>query len=340
MNITTFSMDIAKNVFQIQGYTGRREKVLIKRLKRGKVLSFYAEQEGRCRVVMEACGSAHYWGRELAGLGYEVILLPAQHVSALVVGNKTDAHDADAIYEASLRPKIRPVPLKSEEQQALLAVHRIRERLMKGRTALINQIRGLLAEHGVVFSKRVAPLRQGLVEWFSQTDKEALRELISELWEEWQALDERIKHQDRKLARLYRAIPGCGLIGEIGGIGTVTATALVASVGDARVFDSGRQMSAWLGLTPREHSSGDRRQLQGITKRGDGYLRKLLVHGARAVVQRSRHKTDARSRWIQDLVARRGHNKAVVAVANKNARIVWAMLRTGECYRHPQPLAA
>lgn len=340
MNITTIAIDLAKNTFQIHGFTKHHEKVLVKRLKRNKVLPFFIKQSLGCRVVMEACAGAHYWGRELERLGYSVDLLPPQHVSALVIGDKTDANDADAIYEASLRPKVKRVPLKSEEQQQLLAIHRIRERLMKSRTSLINQLRGLLMEHGIIFPKKVGPLRKGLQEWLSEAEPGNLTELVREFWEEWQIIDDRIKCQEKKIRRSYREIGACRLIGEVDGVGELTATAMVASAGDARVFESGRQMSAWIGVVPREHSSGDRRQLKGITKRGDGYLRKLLIHGARASVLASKHKTDARSRWIQELVARRGMNKAVVAVANKNARIIWAMLRTGECYRRPESLVA
>lgn len=334
MQVTTFAVDLAKNRFQVHGFTAQAEKVVVKRLSRAKFLAFFQAREERCTVVMEACAAAHHWARTLNGLGYRVRLLPAQHVSALVVGSKTDSNDADAIFEASQRPKIRPVAVKSQAQQEVLAVHRVRERLIKARTALINQIRGLLGERGEVFDRRVGPLRRALPAWLEQAQGPFAR-LIGELWEEWGELDRRIARQEGRLHETYRSSPGCGLIGEVEGIGELTATAVVATVGDARAFDSGRQFSAWLGLTPREHSSGERRRLQGITKRGDGYVRKLLIHGARAAVLAAHKKRDARSRWIQALVARRGHNVAVVAVANKNARILWALLRTGECYRRP-----
>lgn len=340
MQVTTFAVDLAKTRFQVHGFSRRGEQVVAKRLTRRGFERYFAEQADRCRVVMEACSTAHHWARWLQGLGYRVELLPAQHVTALVVGNKTDGNDADAIYEASRRPKVRRVPVKSEAQQDVLALHRVRDRLVKARTALINQIRGLLGERGVVFDRRVGPLRRGLPVWLEQAPEGELRWLVEELWAEWQALDERIGRQEARLRAIYRESPGCGLLGDVEGIGELTATALMAVIGDPRVFASGRQCAAWLGLTPREHSSGERRWLQGITKRGDGYVRKLLIHGARAAVLAARHKQDARSRWIQALVARRGHNVAVVAVANKNARIAWALLRTGECYRRPQALAA
>lgn len=339
MQITTFAVDLAKTKFQVHGFTAHGEKVLAKTLTRGRLLGFFEGQEGRGRVVMEACGTAHHWARELIKRGYQVELLPAQHVARLVVGNKTDSNDADAIYEAAQRPRIRRVAIKSEAQQEVLAVHRVRERLVKARTTLINQIRGLLSERGVVFGTGVAALRRGLAPWLAEAQG-PLAELIGELREEWQALDARIARQEARLRATYRSSPGCQLIGAVEGIGELTATAMVASVGDGRAFSSGRQMAAWLGLTPREHSSGARRRLLGITKRGDTYLRTLLIHGARSAVLAARRKTDARSRWIQALVARRGHNVAVVAVANKNARILWALLRTGECYRRPQAAVA
>lgn len=339
MQVTTFAIDLAKKKFQVHGFTALGEKVLAKTLTRGRLLGFFEGQEVRCRVVMEACATAHHWGRVLMELGYQVELLPAQHVAKLVVGNKTDSNDADAIYETAHRPKIRRVAIKSEAQQDVLAVHRVRERLMKARTSLVNQIRGLLGERGVTFSGGLPALRRGLAQWLAEAQG-PLVELIGELREEWQELDRRIARQQASLRRTHRHSPGCLLIGEVEGIGELTATAMVASVGDARVFRSGRQFAAWLGLTPGEHSSGARRRLLGITKRGDTYLRTLLIHGARAAVLAARKKADARSRWIQALVARRGHNRAVVAVANKNARIIWALLSTGECYRHPQVQAA
>lgn len=275
----------------------------------------------------------------MAARGYEAKLLPPQHVAALVFGNKTDANDADAIYEAGHRPKIRPVPVKGEEQQDVLALHRVRDRRMRDRTAVGNQIRGLLGERGVAFAQGSGALRRGLADWLSEAEG-PLSEVIGELWAEWQELDRRIALAQRRLEAFYRASPACGLIGEIEGVGQLTATAIVASIGDGSAFGRGRQCAAWLGLTPKEHSSGQHRHLGGITKRGDGYLRKLLVQGARSAVTAAQHKSDARSRWIQALVARRGMNKAAVALANKNARIAWALLRSGECYRRPEALGA
>ncbi len=299
----------------------------------------FAGREERGEVVMEACGSAHYWGRYLESLGYRVRLIAAQHVKPFVVGNKTDANDADAIYEASRRAGVRPVSIKSIAQQDALLVHAQRERLVKARTALVNQLRGELAERGVVFGKKTGVLRRGVVALLGQEAggevTAYLRHWVSERLDEWRALDEWIKTCEREMQQCYRASPACVQIGAVEGIGVITATAVVASVGEARQYESGRHFSAWLGLTPKERSSGQSRHLGGITKRGDGYLRKLFVHGARAAVLAATRKTDARSRWINALVERRGHNKAVVALADKNARIVWALLSSGEYYRVP-----
>jgi len=334
MQVTTFSVDLAKNKFQVHGFSAVGEKIVAKTLPRAKFLAFLSARSERCRVVMEACATSHHWARELRSAGFHPELLPAQHVAALVVGEKNDANDADAIYEAASRPKIRRVAIKSEPQQDLLALHRVRDRLVRSRTALINQIRGLLAERGVVFAPRTGTLKRALPTWL-QASSGPLKILTESLLEEWRLLDQRIGHLEIELKAHYRASPACQRIGAVEGIGVITATAIIASVGDARTFHSGRQFSAWIGLTPRERSSGERRYLGGITKRGDAYLRKLLIHGARAAVQAARRKDDARSRWINALRQRRGMNKAVVALANKNARILHALLSRGEDYRPP-----
>jgi transposase len=343
MNITVYAVDLAKNKFQVHGFDTRGERRVAKTLSRSGMLKFFASREG-AEVVMEACASAHYWGRYLMMLGYRVRLIPAQHVRAYVLGNKTDANDADAIYAVSRRKDIRPVQVKTVAQQDALLVHNTRERLIAARTALINQVRGVLAERGVVFGQRVNVLRRELAAWLETPPggevTELLQQWVRERWAEWDVLAEQIAHCDRQMRQWYQTTPACAQIGEVEGIGVITATAVVASVGDARQFDSGRQFASWLGLTPKERSSGAMRHLGGITKRGDGYLRKLLVHGARAAVLAAKGKHDARSRWINALVEHRGHNKAVVALANKNARIVWALLTTGECYRRPEAMAA
>jgi len=344
MKISVFSVDLAKGKFQVHGFDALGERRLAKTLGRAGMQRLFSAQEEQGEVVMEACGSAHYWGRYLERLGYRVRLIAAQHVKPFVVGNKTDANDADAIYEGSRRAGIRSVSIKSIAQQDALVVHAHRERLVKARTALVNQLRGELAERGVVFGKKTGVLRRGVVAVLEQEAggevTEYLQRWVSERLDEWRSLDERIKGCEREMQQCYRASPACVQIGAVEGIGVITATATVATVGDARQYESGRHFSAWLGLTPKERSSGQTRHLSGITKRGNSYLRKLFVHGARAAVRAAQRKTDARSRWINALVERRGHNKAVVALANKNARIVWALLSSGECYRTPMAAAA
>jgi len=336
MKVKTFSVDLAKNVFQVHGFDGHGQRVLVRRLKRGQFLRFFELEAEPCTVVMEACRGAHHWARELQARGYQAQLIAPQHVTALVVGDKTDANDADAIYETSLRPKIRRVPVKTVAQQEVQALHRVRERLLKARTGLLNQMRGLLAEVGQVFPLRVASLRRAVPDLLEDGDvalPPGLRRLLAQLWEEGRELDGRLARLEREIKQALAASQSAQRLVAVEGVGALTATATVAAVGDGRQFRSGRQFSAWLGVVPREHSSGERRRLGGITKRGDGYLRKLLIHGARSAVLAARRKDDPRSRWIQALIARRGHNRAVVALANKNARILWALLSKGTEYR-------
>lgn len=350
MEINVFAVDLAKSKFQVHGFDARGEKRVGRTLKRDQFLPFFAERAVRCEVVMEACGGAHYWGRQLLALGYRVRLLPPQFVKPFVVGNKTDANDADAIFEASRREQLRPVPVKRIEQQDALLAHVTREQWVKARTALANQIRGELAERGIVFAKGLAALRAGLKALPDDAPggdvTGAFRTWLTQRQEDWQWLDARIKTCEQQMRQHYAAAAACGQLGQADGIGLITATATVALVGDARQFDSSRRFAGWLGLTPKEHSSGERRHLGGLTKRGDLYLRKLFVHGARAVIQASLRKAKAaqplneRDRWIQAVVTRRGFNKACVAMANKNARIVWALLTSGECYRLPAMAAA
>lgn len=338
MKISVLSIDLAKSVFQVHGFSATGERVLAKRLGRTRFRRWLQVQD-RCEVVMESCGSAHYWGRWLMELGYRVRLIPPQHVRGYVVGNKTDGNDADAIYEASRRRDLRWVPVKTVEQQDALLAHRVRERRQKARVAVLNQIRGLLAERGLVCGQGVAALRR-LVDAVLEAGATGevtvyFVQQLAELRGEWRHLEEQIKQAEQAIQAHVQASPACGQLMEVPGVGVLTASAAVATVGRARQFRSARQMAACLGVTPREHSSGERRRLGGVTKRGDPYLRTLLIHGARATVKASRGKDDAHSRWIQSLVQRRGFNKAVVAVANKNARIIWALLTSGERYRAP-----
>lgn len=289
---------------------------------------------------MESCGGAHYWARELAALGHEVRLIAPQFVSPYRRGGKNDDNDARAICEAAGRPDMRFVPVKSIEQQAVLTMHRARTPLIGERTALVNQIRGLLAEFGIVVRQGVSALRQALPDVLEDGENALpvmAREVVAELDGRLRDLEARACEYDRRIALLAKQMPTASRLMQVPGIGPLTATALVASVGDARTFSSGRQFAAWLGLVPKQYSSGGTTRLGRITRRGDRYLRTLLVHGARALVCRAPQRHDARSEWVQAVRARHGFNKATVALAAKNARIVWALLVRDQHFQ-PQPL--
>jgi transposase len=335
MQMTTLGIDIAKQVFQLHGVDQRGHVVLTKRLSRAKVLPFMA-QLPPCLIGMEASGGAHYWAREFIKLGHTVKLMSPQFVRPYVQRQKNDANDAAGICEAVSRPHMRCVPIKSVEQQDIQALHRIRERQIRARTALVNQIRGLLAEYGMVIPQGVAKVRQALPAMLADAENgltwEA-RAWLEALATEWRALDQCLEETERKIRQVFERSEACQRLAQMEGIGPLTATALVAAVGDATTFKNGRQLAAWLGLVPRQHSSGGKPTLLGISKGGQTYLRTLLIHGARAVIQRVERKTDARSQWLQNLKARRGTNRACVAYANKIARIAWVLLAKGERYR-------
>jgi transposase len=333
--ITVLGIDIAKLVFHLVGMDGSGHVVLRKRLTRSALLTFIANVPP-LRIGMEACGSAHYWARCFREYGHDVRLIAPQFVKPYVKSPKNDARDAEAICEAITRPTMRFVPIKRVEQQDLQALHRVRERLMKARTALVNEIRGLLSEYGIVLPQSVAKFRALIVEKLE--DEQAKLTVLSmevfwHLYDEFLALEKRLAYYDEKLATIGQAHPACQRLQTIPGIGPVSATALIAAIGDVTQFKNGRQLAAWLGLVPREHSTGGKPRLLGISKRGDRYLRKLLVHGARATLRWVDTKSDDRSRWLRALIARRGKNRAAVALANKNARIAWALLAHNEEYR-------
>jgi transposase len=334
MNVTTLGIDLAKNVFQLHGVNRHGQAVLTKRVTRAKLAETVANLPP-CLIGLEACASSHYWARELEKFGHTVKLIAPQFVKPYVKTNKNDAADAEAISEAVARPNMRFVPVKTVAQQDIQAVHRIRERRVKERTALLNQIRGLLAEYGLIIPLRRNAVRQALPRILEDADNGLTvlaREFVADLYEELRMLCVSVDKYDAKIERLFRANPVCQRLAKVEGVGPVTATALVAA-GDARAFQNGRQMSAWLGLVPRQYGSGGKNVLAGISKRGDTYLRTLLIHGARAAVVAAKRKDDPRSRWINALAARRGANIAAVALANKNARILWALMARGEEYR-------
>ena len=306
MQVNTVGLDIAKNLFQVHGADAQGRPVLKRKLARAKVLEFFATLPA-CLVGLEACGAAHYWARELAKLGHTVRLMPPQYVRPYVKTNKHDAADAEACCEAVQRPGMRFVPVKEESQQSLLMLHRVREQLLKQRTATINALRAHLAEFGVVAAQRQA----------------GLRELLAVVGDQ----------EDRRLVAAARDGAACERLAAVPGIGPVIATTLVAAVGDAKAFTSGRHLAAWIGLVPRQHSSGGKERLLGISKRGDAYLRRQLVHGARALVRVSPGREGGLWTWINGLLARRPFNVVVAAVANKLARIAWVLLSRGETYR-------
>jgi len=335
MMLTTIGLDLAKNVFQVHGTDERGKAILRKTLKRAEVMRFFANLPA-CLIGMEACASAHHWARKLMGLGHTVKLMAPQFVKPYVKTNKNDARDAEAICEAVSRPSMRFVAIKTVEQQELLAMHRARQGFVAARTAQANQIRGLLSEYGVVIPKGIGCLEQqmpSILEDAQNGLSSLSRELFSRLFQHFRELDRQVKELEQRVRHWHRESAASQRLAEIPGIGPLTASALVASVGDARSFESGRQLAAWLGLVPRQASSGGKELLLGISKRGDTYLRTLLIHRARSVLWRLKCSANAPEGWLARLAARRNANIAAVALANKNARIVWALLAHGRDYQ-------
>ncbi len=332
--ITVIGLDLAKTIFQVHGANGQGKKVLSKKLKRSEVLHFFATL-APCRVGMEACGGAHEWARQIQSLGHDVKLMAPQYVKAFVQGNKTDARDAAAIAEAAVRDSIPRVTIRSHEEQQIQALHRAREAWVKHRTAIANQMRGLLAEFGQSLSPGMRHLRREIALWQEQSRGMLgiLNSLVDESLQYLSELEERISKVEKQIKHVLQSNPACKLIETIPGVGVLTATAIIGSFGRAENFTEGRKFASALGLTPREHSSGGKQILLGLSKRGNGYIRKLLVHGARAVLQSRINKPVYAEDWVVQLAKRRGHNIAVCALAAKNARRIWAMLQTGEVFR-------
>lgn len=323
--IKVLAIDLAKAVFQLHAVDERGVVMLRKQVRRSQLLSTLA-QVPPCTVAMEACGSAHHWARQIQSLGHTVRLIPPQYVKPFVKGNKTDRNDAEAICEAAQRPTMRFVPVKSLEQQAWRAAQRLRSLLVKSRTALLNHIRGELAEFGIVLPKGVAKLRGALHEPQVLSQLPALmQQVATQMREELGQLDESLTQATRRIELLARSQPACKHLMRRDGIGVHTASALVAQI-DPTHFKNGRHLSAFIGLVPKEHSSGDRQIRLGITKRGNKELRSLLIHGARSALRAAPRKDDSLSRWAVQLAARRGKHKAIVALANKMARYAWVDL--------------
>jgi transposase len=329
------AIDLAKNVFQVCGFSKSNKVLFNKPLKRHKLAQFLANQPPT-QVAMEACYSSHYWARTFRAMGHDVTLLPAQHVTPFVRGNKSDHNDAIAIAEAFQRPHIRPVPIKTVAQQDIQSLHRIRDRLIKQRTAMMNQTRGLLAEYGVIAQqghKAFITLLHDINEQPLLADSVLLKEQLLEMIDEYHRYTQRIDHIAHQLEGIAKQNPLCQLLLTIPGIGKINSTLLYSAIGDGSQFANARELAVWLGLTPKQYSSGNSFSSGGITKRGNRHLRKQLVHGARAALNSCKNKSDRVSQWANALVARRGYNKACVAMAARIARTSWILLNRNEAYR-------
>lgn len=342
MKLKRIGVDLAKQVFQVHGVDRYDQPIWRRRLPRERWLQAVVETaEPGCEIGMESCGGAHHWARQLQARGFRVKLIAPQFVKPYVKSNKNDANDAEAICEAMSRPSMRFVPVKSVEQQDIQAVHRLRAGLTDQRKAKANQIRGLVAEYGLIAPKELSSLRRALPCWLEDADNGLtgrFRRLLDGLWCDLRTLDERVAELDGEIALLARSEQAMRLQ-QLRGIGPMIATALVAAVGDATQFTNGRQLAASLGLTPRQHSSGGKERLLGISKRGNAYLRTLMIHGARSAIRTAKTKDDRVSQWALRVAARSHPNVAAVALANKTARMAWAMLRHGTNYQ-PEHLSA
>jgi transposase len=328
MKLTTVGIDLAKNVIQVHGVDERGNVVLKKQLKRGQVASFFINVPA-CLIGMEACGGAQYWARKLSELGHTVKLIAPQFVKPYVKTNKHDAADAEAICEAVGRPNMRFVPIKNAEQQAVLALHRARRGFVKARTAQANQLRGLLAEYGIIIPQGIGHIARRLPEILEDGENNLpgiFRQLLDRMGDPLKELDRQVGEREVQIRNWHRDNEPSRKLAQIPGIGALTASALVASIGDAQNFENGRQLAAWLGLVPRQPSTGGKQRLLGISKRGDTYLRTLLIHGARSVIRVAERKTGNTDSWLARLIRRCNKNVAAVALANKNARTVWALL--------------
>lgn len=342
-NITRIGVDLSKLVFHLYGVNHAGRMVFKKRVYRDAVLRELSQAPQGCEVVMESCGSSHYWAREIEHLGYRVRQIPAVLVRPFVKSQKNDFNDAEAICEAASRPSMRFVPTKSVQQQDLQALHRIRERLVGNRTALINQLRGLLSERGLVFPQGATIVKKA-VRNFLETEQAnhtyQFFDLVTQLHTELCEVEQKILSYEKRLKLRARECPTIRRLLTIPGIGVLTATAIMSACGDPKVFKNGRHFAASLGLVPKQDTTGGKPRLLGITKRGDVYLRKLLIHGARAVLRHVTKKTDKLSLWVKKLCEKKGTNLTAVALANKNARIAWRLLTSNEVFDPALPHAA
>ncbi len=348
--ITRVGVDLAKSVIQVNAVDGAGKLVTNRKLSRDKFVSWCAQLPPGCIVAMEACGGAHHWARKLIAIGLNAKIIAAHLVTPYRLqgkGGKNDANDAAAVCEAASRPSMRFVPVKSTVQQGILCVHRLREGLKEERTACINRIRGMLTEFGLVASKSPEKLREKLTDMVEDASNDLAglaRLVVQEAYDQWKDLEKRIDWCDERINAHVKDDAQARAAKELVGVGSVTASAVVATVGDFNQFKNGAQFGAWLGLTPRQNSSGGKNSLGGITKRGDMYLRMLLIQGAKSAVMTAHKREDPISQWLYRLRERSGWQKAAVAMANKNARILWAMMTKGcsfdRCHKSAKPVAS
>jgi len=341
MEIRSVGIDLGKTSFHLVAL-GDKGKVLLKKKFTQKQLITFTANMQTCLIGMESCSGSHFLGRALREQGHDVKLIPAQFVKPFVKSHKNDFVDAEAIAEALERENMRFVPIKTDDQLDLQSLHRVRERLMTHRTALINQIRGFLLERGIVFAKSPIRLREAMPEVLENANEDLsprMRNLIAILWSEWKDLELQIAEMNDEVERIASSDAACQRLRQIPGIGPLVATAIVASIGNGAAFRKGREFAAWLGLLPNQHSTGGKARLGAISKRGNCYLRKILIHGARAVVLRSKRDRIAMGAWMTSLETRAPRNVLIVATAHKLARIAWAVLSTGQDYRAAVPAA-
>lgn len=334
-NITVLGIDIAKRVFQLHGVDERGKAVLKRQVSRSELRNTIARLPA-CLIAMEACSGSSYWAREFRVMGHEVKLIAPQFVKPFVKSNKNDAADAEAIAEAVQRPSMRFVTAKEVPHQDIQSLHMIRKRMVTARVSLTNELHGVLIEYGIVLPLSRKKMKSAIEQLIDPEDARLsgeMKDLMRLMLEELHAAEERIAKLDRKVKELSESNEVCKRLKEIPGVGPLISTALFSSVVDANAFKNGRQMSAWMGLVPRQHSTGGKNTLLGISKRGDSYLRQLLIHGARSVVQNAKSKEDRLNRWIVEKERTRGWNKTVVAVANKTARTAWVLMARGEHYQ-------
>ena len=341
MKIASIGIDIGKTTFHLVALDEHGSIVIRRKFSR-KALLVYTAKLASSLMGMEACGGAHCLARLLRDQGHQVRLIPGQFVKRYREANKNDYLDAEAIAEAVTRKKLRFVPIKTEDQLDVQGMHRVRERLVHNRTEVINQIRGFLLERGVTFNRGPLSLRKGMPDLLEDAEQNLtpqLRSLLAHLWQEWQSLNSQIERIGAAIEEVAESDATCQRLRKIPGVGPLVSTATVAAIGNGAAFKRGRDFAAWLGLVPKQHSTGGKAKLLGITKRGNRYLRKLFVHGARAVLLRVKYDTGGFGQWVHRLAARAPRNKVIVAIANKLARIAWVVLASGNEYQH-QPVAA